>query len=153
MLAAVIVGNLPAECQMLGKLSFAVLAIGIAAGGSAVAQNSRWAAIAVWCPPASRGGCELFASGSGHGASEAIARENAVAKCKSSGGMKPGYAKYCTVARAFSSGCVWTAIGRSASTDGFGYGHGASAQEAVSDCTSNGLGQCDRLKPEQTCAR
>jgi hypothetical protein len=136
---------------MRGKLAFAVIAIVIAVGNSAAAQNSRWAAIAVWCPPAPRGGCELFASGSGQGATEQIARENAIAQCKKGGGMKPDQAKYCTVARVFSSGCVWTAIGRSASTDGFGYGYGSSAEEAVTDCTREGLSQCTRLKPERTC--
>lgn len=67
--------------------------------------------------------------------------------------MKPEVAQHCAVARVFDSGCMWVAVGRDPTHDGFGYGYGTSEAEAVGDCTKQGLGQCTRIKPERTCAR
>jgi len=63
--------------------------------------------------------------------SEADARAAALDACNSSGGIG------CNVLGAWDSGCIYVTSGRS--SDKAGYGAGASAAEALSNCQGEGL--------------
>jgi hypothetical protein len=109
----------------------------LAVGNAAQAANHSWGAIAIFCVPDSNG-CKGITGGRGYGETEALARNAALADCKS-GDIDRSQGRYCKVVRAFNRGCVYVVAGCRKSSSVCGYATGPTEPEAESKCASQGF--------------